>query len=310
MSTKNGQEILINCVYHIGDEGKNLSINPVKGVYKCWVCDARGGVHSFLKKIRDDKYITDIDIDAVNRGGGLSAHIAAKIEKSELPVEEESLVDTTIPCVYPDGVVSFGECATTPFNIHRCALKYLEGRGMAYSDIEGYKLHVGTNLSSKYFGRVFFPVFDEFGSQLRYWVARTTGEQVPKVLNASGKYTLYSTSRCLFNEHKVRRGHPVAICEGVFDAFSVDKHIMVSVALLGKDMHPYHVAALHRKAPSAVYICLDGEALKEAHRIAERLLPLFPVYIVRLPKDTDPNDAPLSILERFFEEADTPKLSF
>ena len=152
-------------------------------------------------------------------------------------------------------------------------------------------------------------MFDKTGTQLRHWVARTIIGDEPKVLNAGKYFTAYPASKCLFNGHRVLHGRPVAVCEGVFDAFSVTKHVMPSIALLGKEAYAYHVAAVVKKKPSAVYVCLDGEEVSGANQLAERFGFLIPTYVVRLPAGKDPNDVSLDILEAAFENAVSPTLS-
>lgn len=309
---KSGEEHLVPCPFCASEKAK-CWVNPDKGVFQCWVCGEKGPTGKFIYHLRDLGHIKQTDVNAIMGGGarGLSNAIDALVPDTR----KKAHVDTHLwtpeePCVYPKYAQPLTAVREDGFTgkMRQSAINYLKRRGFSLSDVDRFRIQYLVNLGDRYHGHLIFPILDRFGRQLRYWTTRTIFKGgKPKSLHANGKYTRFSAKHVLMYEDMIMKGLPLAVCEGPFDAMSVNKHVMPCVALLGKNLHPYHLEALRATQPSEVVMCLDPDAIDYAQEAARRIRNLMiPVRVLELDGG-DPNDiSPDSLKGQFQRVMTTP----
>jgi hypothetical protein len=174
------------------------------------------------------------------------------------------------------------------------ALRYLKNRGI--SEEEAARLGMVEQVDRF---RIVVPYFDESG-QLVYWNSRLYSDRLghgPKYLAAPGKHPLYTPL--------LAREAPsgiLAICEGVFDAISIEQAGYRAVALGGKSLPKYLRPQLLRIAENVtiLYVALDPDAMADALKLRSQLSDVCDPRIVVLTKD--PGDmTPDEIKEKFDE---------
>ena len=304
---KSGEEHMVLCPFCDSDKNK-CAVNPNKGVFQCWVCGERGPTLKLLMHLKNLHLITDQDIDAVRAKKGV-AGLSSAIQEYRIASKQDpiNLWSSITPCVFPPKTYAITEFR--PHNlfegkIHRLVTKYLNQRGMDEGDIAEYRMHFCAEVTSRYYGHVFFPALGEFGKQLTFWTTRSIIPNAkPKSLHAGHKYARFSAKQIIFNEHRVT-GDSVAICEGPFDAFSIMKVTGVpAIPLLGKQLHDLHKNFINdNKDITTVYICMDPDAQKEQGLISRAFLSKR-VYQVVLDPGEDPNSVDPKKLYAAFKEA-------
>lgn len=172
---------------------------------------------------------------------------------------------------------------------------YLSNRGITPDIVEYYSIRQG---QGRYMDRVIVPnvvthdpyedtdVTDMYvGRYIREIPVDSEGHQAfPKYVNPIGA----NKSHIVFNLHRIPKGDPIVICEGVFSAISAGKR---AVAIYGKSISDRQLQMILANSPSMVYVCLDPDARREAGRLCYRLSARTsaPIFDVRLPDGHDPN---------------------
>src|SRR5262249_40433020 len=142
---------------------------------------------------------------------------------------------------------------------------------------------IGYTMVGRYSGSIVLPVYMK--SRLVFW-------QIRRVLfqGSASKYESPKVDRSniLFDYDSVDPKN-VIIVEGIFDKLSVGGSC---VGLLGKDISEEQIGLLAKKQVRSVTVMLDGEAWKDAKKIARRLqINLWTarsIKAVRLPEGKDP----------------------
>lgn len=173
--------------------------------------------------------------------------------------------------------------------------KYLqETRGLSTHMIRDLRPHTGPVASYCY-----FPLYMLGQSQPCYFVGRSFLQHSKrKYLNpATGTFPV-TKSEVLWGLHRIKpRQDEVILCEGIFDAVWDRRR----VALLGKTLSRQQLEILKQIRPRKVSVMLDGEATREAARIAETLGASAGWRVDRfeLPVKEDPDSLGKTSLERF-----------
>jgi len=127
------QIILKDCPY-CGGTKYNLEVHSSRGVFHCWVCDAKGTVRKFFK----DQHLEFDDSD------WKSSEAVVSVSKEELSL------DGFVPVDYEKNK------------------EYLESRGLTASDIGTYNLLTATQ--GRYRGKLIIPLYE--GGKVVYFVSR------------------------------------------------------------------------------------------------------------------------------------------
>ena len=257
-----GDEYLFYCP-KCDHHKKKLSVNLVKNVFKCWVCDwSARSIYRIISRFGD--YHSKNEWRSFNQGTEIrdfSEKLFAQIEdpppqKLILPNEFVSLANKNLPntSLYP--------------------LNYLRSRGLNKNDITKWK--IGYCSRGLYAGRIVVPSFDCDGN-INYFVTRSYDNNWKKYLNPR------SSKNIVFNHLYLNFDHDLTIVEGVFDAIKAGEN---SVPLLGSTLTEksklfYEII----KNDTPIYLALDPDAEKKANK----LISLFLKYDVEIYKiDVDP----------------------
>ena len=310
------------CPLH-GGEGPNFSVDPVRGIFKCFVCGEGGDVFSFLMKH------LGLDFPSAVR------QVASRVG-IEVPEDSDRQED---PFAHLREVTAFAEewfrSKLLDPTIGRLAREYLSGRGVDPESAEEYGLGfapdgwrqlreagLGRGISDedlleagllatseradepydRFRNRVVFSIRDlrdrpiAFGGR----VLDTADEHAPKYIN-SPETPIFHKSRTLYGlnraRHAIRREEHSLVTEGFMDALSL--HIggfPTAVAPLGTALTSEQADLLKRYA-SRVYLMYDSDSagLRATFRAGDVLLAVgcHPM-VVSFPDGEDPD----SVLRR------------
>ena len=156
---------------------------------------------------------------------------------------------------------------------------YLHSRGVTTETIVSWDMRLA--ISDAWFGHILVPFYGLKG--LEYFVGVKFRD--------GGGYRLPFGSKDRWVP-KQRKSNSIVLCEGLFDGINVWQNTSFDILiLLGKFVLDYQVELLKRCGYDRVYICLDGDALSEANKMARRLFRMgIQVYLTMLPKGYDPDD--------------------
>ena len=277
--SQSGGGVWISSICPICDRRK-LSINAVKGIYRCWR-GCQGDGWSPLSDILDKGDIVLAD----GNGGG------------ELVLERPEYIS-------PGSVTTLSSIST-----ESDAIKYLNNRGCDLSELENifgveYCVHGRKFASNRYdtTGTLIFPIYmnrEIYGwqSRLLYDPSRMSNEECLErgMVMDRGKVTRYPKyftmpglrkGLMLYNYDTAIKSEVVVITEGVFDVFPVGR---CAVASFGKTLTQYQIDLLTRW--KVVVNLLDNDADGEADRLSN-ILNSRGIVVVRpsLPSNKDPGD--------------------
>lgn len=305
------------CPLH-GGEGPNFSVDPIRGIFKCFVCGEGGDVFSFLMKH------LGMDFPSAVR------QVAARVGV-EVPEDTERRED---PHAHLREVTAFAEewfrGRLLDDAVGRSAREYLRGRGVDPSEAEEYglgfapdgwrnlreaaagrgiedsaMLEAGLLATSeraeepydRFRHRVMFSIRDlrdrpiAFGGR----VLEDADEHAPKYIN-SPETPIFHKGRTLYGlnraRHAIRREDHALVTEGFMDALSL--HIGgfgTAVAPLGTALTPEQ-ADLLRRYSSKIYLLYDSDSagLRATFRAGDILLAAgcHPM-VVTFPEGEDPD---------------------
>ena len=243
---KQGKEFLFpsRCCGH---HKNKLSVNFLKNVAKCWVCDWKTknlGKIVFRWGNRKQKQ-SWMELDTSLPPGELENLFQAEAQEAQrvdLPEQFKTLT----------GSSTF---------LQQNARRYLQKRGITREDILKWK--VGYAGAGDYSGRIIFPSFDSEG-YCNFFTARAYGKEWPNYLNGPGNKDV------IFNELYLDWNTPVTLVEGVFDAIVAGDN---SIPILGSTLRKN--SKLFQKIANkgvCVYLALDPDAEKKSLHIAKNLL--------------------------------------
>ncbi|MDT8435209.1 MAG: DNA primase [Gemmatimonadota bacterium] len=305
------------CPLH-GGEGPNFSVDPSRGLYKCFVCGEGGDVFAFFMKH------LGLDFPTALR------HVAARSGVT-LPERGEERPDPFAPL---REVVAFAEewfLERRRDEVDgRQVRRYLEGREITLSEADAFRLgwapdawrdlrdaahgrgidddlllEAGLLATSeraeepydRFRARLIFPIHDlrdrpiAFGGR----VLGPAGEHAPKYINSPESpifhkgETLYGLSRA---RHEIRREEAALVCEGYMDVLALHgAGLRTAVAPLGTALTEDQAGLLRRYAPKA-YLLYDSDTagLRATFRSGDALLAagVHPM-VVTFPAGEDPD---------------------
>jgi DNA primase len=315
------------CPLH-GGEGPNFSVDPGRGLFKCFVCGEGGDVFGFFMK--------HLGLDFPSAVRNVAARIGI-----EVPEDREVREDPWGPL---REVVAFAE-EWFSGQLHdesagRAARRYLVERGFAEEDIDRFGLgwapdqwralrdaatargideapllETGLLATSerteepydRFRGRLIFPIRDlrdraiAFGGR----ILASEAEGIPKYIN-SPESPIFHKGRTLYGlgwaRHEIRREDASLLCEGYMDVLALHRSgFVTAVAPLGTSL-TYDQAELLRRYGRKVFLLYDSDTagLKATFRAGDTLLSAgaHPM-VVTLPPGEDPD----SLLQRDGPEA-------
>lgn len=307
------------CPLH-GGEGPNFSVDPGKGIYKCFVCGEGGNLFSFFMK-----HLGMTFPDAVRT---VAERVGIEIPD---PREERREEDPDQP-LYDVNAFAADWFRRRLWDDDRgkAAREYLEGRGITRETAERFGLGwapeewaafgeaarkhgigndrllaLGLAKESKsgrdpydaFRGRIIFPIEDLRGRVVAFGgrILGAAEEHVPKYLN-SPESAIYHKGRLLYglgwSRGAIRKEEAVLVVEGYMDYVSLAAHgVGHAVAPLGTAMTEDQALLIARYAPRAILLYdSDKAGMKATFRSGDELLRAgVEVLVATLPEGEDPD---------------------
>ena len=313
---KKGRNLWALCPFH-KEKTPSFSVNPDKGIFKCFGCGEGGDVFSFVQKYEGVSFPESIRLLA-RRAGVRIPETGGQEESGEV---RTPLYDANVWAAK-----LFHKWLTTSA-AGKPALDYLTGRGVSQEAIKRYglgyapdswdellkqarKSKIGESVLidaglavpkdeggcyDRFRGRVMFPIFDPQKRVVGFG-GRVFGDGEPKYLNTP-ETRLYQKGRLLYLAERAKMGmretRRAIVVEGYMDAIMAHENdIGNTVAVLGTALTPDHVRYLKRFADEAV-ILFDGDSagISSANRSLEALAEgELEARVCVLPDELDPCD--------------------
>lgn len=317
-----GRDYVGLCPFH-QEKTPSFYVSPTKQIFKCFGCQAGGGVFQFVQKQQNVSFPDAVRFLAeragipVPRGEGQA--VEAGMDRGELVRLMRFAADFYRSQLRGDA--------------GRDALAYARGRKFSEESIDRFELgyapdrwdslysaareagfrdrqllavglvverREGNGCYDRFRNRLMFPIIDQAGRVLAFGGRALSAEERAKYLN-SPETVLFDKSSCLFGlnwAHKAISAEGSAVVvEGYFDALMpIQEGVENVVATLGTSLTDRHVRMLSRLATD-VTLLFDADAA--GARAAERGLELFiaqqmNVRVAAVPDGKDPCDYVLS----------------
>lgn len=324
---KAGRNYKAICPFH-GEKTPSFMVSPELGIFKCFGCDAKGDVFSFLEQFEGMEFGEALKYLADRAG--------VKLEKSNFgaPNEKEKLIEVNTNAMrfynyillnHPAGLRALDYLLTqrgikketieefqigySPESSYAIKKYLMDKKKFTLSEIEhaGIAAGRGGNLYDRFNGRVIFPLFDHRGNPIGFagrilpWDKRDTG----KYINCP-ETPLYHKSSVLFGLNLTRsfiKKKKVAIVvEGEIDLISsYQAGIKNIVAIKGSALTEEQVRLLGRFAPKFI-LALDSDVAGDA--AARRGIKVageigVEVKVAKITGYKDPDDAARGNLESY-----------
>jgi len=239
-------ELLFYCPF-CKHHKRKLSINLDKSVFKCWVCDTKGGISYIVKRFGScaDKYqwqLLNQEIDMSSVETMFNGKEKEEKQTIDLPKEYLCLARKYLPY-----------SAKEP-------LSYLMSRNISSRDILYYK--IGYCDMGKYKKRIVVPSFNINGD-CDYFSARTYGKGWLTYKNPP------VSKNIIFNDLIIDWNSPITLVEGVFDAIKIKNSIPILGSTLNENTRLFKKIVLEQPK---VYLGLDKDVLNKSLQIILSLL--------------------------------------
>jgi hypothetical protein len=157
-------------------------------------------------------------------------------------------------------------------------------------------------------------VYGEDAKIITFQARRFLGNFDPKTKNPFDDGTTYSKTDALYGVQWLKKGDPVVLVEGPFDAIYLDKVFRLLdmrtkvIALLGHQMSEVQIMYLASFEPEAVWVMFDSDVKRECRETAGELTNWYncPVYIAELQYG-DPDDLTPEQLLKIIENSERSK---
>lgn len=290
------------CPFH-KEKTPSFSVNPAKGIYKCFGCGEGGDALSYLTKTRGISFK-----ELVNE---LASEFGLELPTTFSGVKNKDVRDQMLKaCAKAAEFYQHSLFATSDGS---SALKYLNNRDIDEKIIKRYMLgfagkesnHLYVSLKDKFSNetlekaglilktqkgdfidrfrnRIIIPIHDENGDIVAFGARAVEEGQNPKYLNSSDSL-IYNKSKLLyglyFAKAAIKSTDSIIIMEGYFDVISAQAHgIENCVASCGTSLTSEHIKLISRYSKSRkIYLSFDTDSagLKAAQRGAEIIKEAF-----------------------------------
>ena len=316
---KRGANFFGLCPFH-NEKTPSFSVNPERGIYKCFGCGKGGNVFSFIREIEKIDFVEAVQMVAERAGVALPTPSAAQYQES-------SAVDSIYHALRMAGRFFHTQLTTT--DAGKPALKYLRERGFEDDTIRrfglGYapdswdalmnhatkesvsteyldragliiKREKGDGYYDRFRGRVMFPLLTQVG-QVVGFTGRILDddEKQAKYVN-SPETQVYHKGRILYGLHfaknDIRKAEEAYLVEGNTDVISLHQAgITNTVATSGTALTSTQVKLLGRYTDSVILLFdADQAGVAAMERSIDLLLQAdMKVRTLRLPEGFDPD---------------------
>ncbi len=305
------------CPFH-DDHSPSLSINPSKGIYKCFVCGNGGNVFTFVQNFEKITFIESVYKVASLCGYEMS-HELVPVQKKPIDSRKERL------CALMGEMVRY---TVYQLELPQAVEKkrYLENRGLdekirkhfdigfnppgdavyrflgakGYEDREMVDANVarvsGASYRDVFADRITFPIHDGNGNVVGF-SARTIDPDVPAKYINTTETDVFKKGELVYNAHRARsearRKGKIYVCEGVTDVIAFFRAgIENCVCTLGTACTTQQVQLLRSLAPNVV-LCYDGDEPGQAATLRAGRMVIdagLGVRVVRNRTGQDPDE--------------------
>ena len=317
---KKGQNLWACCPFH-HEKTPSFAVNPGKGFYKCFGCDAAGDAISFVKAMEGVSFVEAVKYLAKKYGIPIqetAAHetqLQAQQERDSLYIVLKLAREyyTDLLWHHPEGQ-RVGQAYCQDRGLEAPFIKQFElgysldtWRGFyQYAQQKGYNDELlakaglisqkGEKTYDRFRGRVMFPIHDTAGQVIAFGARSVTtkGDQ-PKYIN-SPETLIYHKSDVLYGIHqakqKIRQADHCFLVEGYTDVIALHMAGIVNVvAASGTSLTEAQLQLISRFTKH-ITILFDGDTagLKAALRGIDIVLEKgLNVKVVLLPVGADPD---------------------
>lgn len=290
------------CPFH-KEKTPSFSVNPSKGIYKCFGCGEGGDALSYLVKTRGLSF-SELIKELASEFGLEMPNTFSDVKNKDVRIQMIKA------CSSAAEFYQHQLFASSEGNI---ALKYLSNRAIDEKIIKRYALGLATKETSSLYkslkekfsnetlekaglilktqqgdyidrfrNRIIIPIHDENGDIVAFGARALEEGQNPKYLNSSDSL-IYNKSKLLygmyFAKDSIKQSDSVILMEGYFDVISAQAHgIENCVASCGTSLTPEHVKLISRYSRSRkIYLSFDTDSagVKATTRGAEVIKEAF-----------------------------------
>ena len=310
-----GQRWVGLCPFH-AEKTPSFNVNGELGLYRCWGCQARGDVITFVREVEHLDFVAAVELLAGRSGITLRYSDQGEGESRK---RRHRLVEAVEKAVdwYHERLLSAPDAAV--------ARKYLRERGLSGEEVRAFRVGwapVGWDTMVKalrlpddvakeaglarmnrhdrqidaFRGRILFPIFDANGDAVGFGARVMPGGEGPKYLNTP-ETALYQKSKLLYalnwSKARIVNDDRAIVCEGYTDVIGFARAgLPAAVATCGTALTEEHVRLLRRYAHRLV-LAFDADAAGQA--AAERFYQWerdheIEVSVADLPPGVDPAD--------------------
>ena len=284
---KNGNHYWGLCPFH-KEKTPSFSVNPSRGIYKCFGCGAGGDAITFIMKTQNKEFM-DVIKELADKFG---LEMPQKFHKSESKEIKDEMIKACAKAAefYNLRLLMDKEPETLD------VIDYLTSRGITKEIIQKYNLGIAPKTYAMFYkkfrhdfseevlekaglviktregeyidrfrNRVIIPIQNEFGDIVAFGARAVEKDQMPKYLNSADSL-IYNKSKLLYGlytaKDAIKRDDSVVLMEGYFDVISAQAHgIENAVASCGTALTPDHIKLLSRYTPSRrIYLSYDTDS--------------------------------------------------
>ena len=334
---RSGQRWVGLCPFH-AEKTPSFNVNQELGLYRCWGCQVRGDVITFIREVEHLDFVGAVELLA--GWAGITLRYSDKGE-GETRKRRARLVKAVEQAVdwYHERLLSAPDASL--------ARKYLRERGLSGDEVRAFRigwapdewqalvralklpddvirdtglgyLNRNDRQTDAFRGRILFPIFDANGDAVGFGGRVMPGAEGPKYKNTP-ETLLYQKSKLLYalnwSKARIVTDDRAIVCEGYTDVIGFARAgLPAAVATCGTALTTEHVKLLRRYARRLV-LAFDADSAGQA--AAERFYQWekehdLEVTVADLPPGVDPADLAGSDPERLAAsvEAAVPFLKF
>lgn len=290
------------CPFH-KEKTPSFSVNPAKGIYKCFGCGEGGDALSYLVKTRGLSF-KELIVDLAKDFGIELPNTYSSVKNKD--VREQMIKACSMAAEF------YQELLFTSAEGKK-SLDYLNKRDIDEKIIKRYMLGASSNEPSRLYkalkdkftdevlekaglilktqkgdyidrfrNRIIIPIQDENGDIVAFGARAIEEGQNPKYLNSSDSL-IYNKSKLLyglyFAKDAIKQSDSVIIMEGYFDVISAQAHgVENCVASCGTSLTPEHIKLISRYSKSRkIYLAFDTDSagIRATQRGAEIIKEAF-----------------------------------
>jgi len=312
---RSGQRWVGLCPFH-GEKTPSFNVNQELGLYRCWGCQVRGDVITFVREVEHLDFVGTVELLA--GWAGMTLRYSDK-DEGESRKRRARLVGAVEQAVdwYHERLLSAPDAAV--------ARKYLRERGLTGDEVRSFRigwapeawdemvkalklpddvvrdtglgyLNKNDRQTDAFRGRILFPIFDANGDAVGFGGRVMPGGEGPKYKNTP-ETVLYQKSKLLYalnwSKARIVNDDCAIVCEGYTDVIGFARAgVPAAVATCGTALTTEHVKLLRRYARKLV-LAFDADSAGQA--AAERFYQWekehdLEVTVADLPPGVDPAD--------------------